>query len=523
MFKYIFPILLLISSTPAQAQENVDIEKLLINSIGGEKALESLKNVENIENDGVVKLNGIEGTFKSIFEMPDKFYMKLEFPMFTMTQAYDGQTMWMEDMNGQISEISGVEKNEALTNLYFESYSYIFKDRMPGSYQLKGDTTFDNQEFYIIEFYPFDQDTIITLFNKETSLPEYKLSYLENQQSISYASDFRLIDNILLPHYSKAENPAAGSLLEFIADKIELNQVIDPQIFKPNKESLIDYIFPPDKDSVSIPFQFEAGHIYISAKINNSKIVTFLLDSGASKNIFHSKTFDSLNLPVVGTMHAMGVSGYNEVNLVKTDSINIGGLLMLNQIAGAMDISQSMPRFNSMKEFGGILGFDFLSRLPLKIDYKNRIITVYNPDNFTPPSDGSVIDFDYTMNVPTINCEINGVKGSYIVDLGNSLGLILFPEYLEKNNMMEKFSNVQENSKLLSGVGGSVSGKNALVDSFKLSPDIQLDSLLVLIPESSKGLTGFSNIAGNIGNLILNNFDVLFDYNNSQIILYPTN
>ena len=47
-----------------------------------------------------------------------------------------------------------------------------------------------------------------------------------------------------------------------------------------------------------------------------------------------------------------------------------------------------------------------------------------------------------------------------------------------------------------------------------------VQSLKVLIPEFSGGLAGSEELAGNIGNLLLENFSVLFDYGNSRLIFY---
>ena len=54
---------------------------------------------------------------------------------------------------------------------------------------------------------------------------------------------------------------------------------------------------------------------------------------------------------------------------------------------------------------------------------------------------------------------------------------------------------------------------------FKIG-DILIRSLRVILPEDSTGLSGSEEIDGNIGNLLLENFRVLFDYKRYRVIFY---
>ena len=69
------------------------------------------------------------------------------------------------------------------------------------------------------------------------------------------------------------------------------------------------------------------------------------------------------------------------------------------------------------------------------------------------------------------------------------------------------------------GVGGSVPGYSAFAASFAMG-DVRIFSLRLLVTESSAGLAGSQQLAGNIGNLLLEQFRVLFDYKNSRLVLY---
>ncbi len=173
----------------------------------------------------------------------------------------------------------------------------------------------------------------------------------------------------------------------------------------------------------------------------------------------------------------------------------------------------------NINDFGGLLGYDFLARFPVLVNYRQKKLTVYNPDSFSPPNGGKEVDFYLTMQVPTVSGELNGITGDFIVDLGNSLGLIIHNRFMRDNNLLGTLDDIQDNNKLFGGIGGAVGGKNAYAATFKMG-EIMFNSLRVILPDSSQGLAGSGKLAGNIGNMMLENFLVLFDYKNSRLIFY---
>ncbi|MEA1979757.1 MAG: hypothetical protein U9N54_02130, partial [candidate division Zixibacteria bacterium] len=112
MYKIFITIILLVSSVTA-----VNIDSLLVKSIGGNKGYNALKNLETITTEGTVILNGISGKFKQILKMPNKLYVEIDMENFSLIQGYDGITAWGKDLNESYTEITGYEKNNILSTL----------------------------------------------------------------------------------------------------------------------------------------------------------------------------------------------------------------------------------------------------------------------------------------------------------------------------------------------------------------------------------------------------------------------
>ncbi|MDX9858376.1 MAG: retropepsin-like aspartic protease [candidate division Zixibacteria bacterium] len=497
----------------------LNLDSLLVQSVGGPAALDSLRTFHNYRAAGRVSLNGRPGEFTMFYAEPDLFYAEMRFGAISMVQAFDGSTAWMRDFNGQISELGGFEEKELLKQIYLQSFAYLIDGRVPGSTAYVGSAAIDGRAYHEVLFLPLNDDTIRVYFDAQTAHPVFMHSKLDNIATRSVNSDFRVVSGVLLAFCTQSEAVGAPISTETQIDELVFNASFDHAVFYREGKSAVDFHFPADADSIAIPFEYEDGHVIVPVVLNGAAKSWFILDSGASANLIDQALAEHLKLTEVGTIAARGVAGFDEVDLVQSDSISVGELVLYSQTAGRLDLSAVLRR-NNDKPRGGILGYDFLSRFPVLVDYESRRLIVYNPDTFRPAEGGVVIPFSLTSRVPTIEAAIDGVRGSFVVDVGNAFGLILHGHFVAAGDIERRLIDESEPSGTLGGVGGTLSGRAALVPSLSFG-SVHLDSVPVIIPDSHMGLSGSESLAGNIGNRILQRFSVLFDYQASRLIFYP--
>jgi predicted aspartyl protease len=126
---------------------------------------------------------------------------------------------------------------------------------------------------------------------------------------------------------------------------------------------------PPTNGLTRIPF-FPGSPVLVKAKINGLEPITLILDTGAERTMISPTVQSRLGLssenapPVI----LKGVTGMGYANSVWVDFIEVGetrvGPLLV--IVYAADL----------KEADGLLGRDFLSRLNVTIDSKEKVITL---------------------------------------------------------------------------------------------------------------------------------------------------
>jgi hypothetical protein len=495
-----------------------NLDSLLVKSVGGPGAVERLASVETFYAHSAITLNDIPGESELYVALPDKIYYRVAIGPFEFAQAFDGHTAWTRDQNGMVSELSGFERATLMSMVYFQTYSYLFDDRLPGGKEYLGTEVRDNVPVHKVAFYPMDQDTVVGYFDTGTGYQRYETILMDNAEAATTYLNHRNYHGVMVATESRATLEGGLMVATMSIDSLAFDADFDRSIFL-QPISLTDYRFPAGSDSVIVPFKMVAGHIYIEAGVNGRRLM-FILDSGASTNMLNAPAFEGIDLPVAAEMAAKGIAGYENVTLVQTDSLEIGGMV-LDQIVGTMPLDFISGQWIGDPPFGGVLGYDLLSRFPVLVDYQARELVFYDPSRFSHSGGGREVPFELTMQVPTIEAELNGITGRFLVDLGNSLGLIVHRAFSLRHNLEEVLDNVQETSTGVGGVGGSAAGKTAYVASFAFG-DVRISDLRVLLPLDAGGLSGSGDLAGNIGNLVLQQFRVLFDYRNRRLVFFGT-
>lgn len=497
----------------------IDLDSLLIESVGGPTAVDSIRAMRSFQITGTATLNALEGTFTEVFAAPDNFYLEMNFGPFSVAQAYNGSTARQRDHTGGISTLTGYERNGLLNTIYLESFAFLFDDRLPGEAEylglLEGP---DGGTYHGIRFIVDKVDTMTAYLDTVDALRRFLETKIDNDEVLTTLSDYRDVHGVMMPFLSKSEAPAIPMTSEIRIEWFNPGVVVTPQLF-----ALVDtreaFRLPGDVDSMVIPIEYVDGHIRIVASVNGGTRAYFILDTGSSATILNRSFADALGMQEAGELQARGMGGYESVTLYSTDSVNIGGLVLFDLVVGSLDLSALAGGTDSLP-FGGIIGYDFMSRFPMLLDYQMQTVTVYSPSDFVPDTGGIARDIRLTLLAPTVEATVEGIPGDFIIDLGNSLGLILHRNFVDQNDLDTLLGELLPAAKLIGGIGGGVGGHVGVVDSLRMG-DIRIDSLQVLLPDTAGGLAGSEELAGNIGNRVLENFRLLFDYAGGRLVFYP--
>ena len=280
-----------------------------------------------------------------------------------------------------------------------------------------------------------------------------------------------------------------------------------------------------NKKTERIRFKFINNLIVIPLKINGKKL-SFILDSGVSKTIlFNITQNDSIGLNSVEkvSLRGLGKGEPVEALLSKNNKLSLINIVSYDEtiyviVRDYFDLSSKMGT-----TIHGIIGYNLLSNYVVKINYKNRYIDFYDPENYELKRCRKCETFplnfyrkkpfiDAKVQLDTIGDKLTDVK--LLIDSGGSDAIWLFehtkPEIVTPIN---HFNDI-----LGEGLSGSIYGNRSRISTFKLgSFIIEQPTVSFLDSISTKNARMYKERNGSIGSNVLKRFIVWFNYANNTI------
>jgi len=173
----------------------------------------------------------------------------------------------------------------------------------------------------------------------------------------------------------------------------------------------------------------------------------------------------------------------------------------------------------------GILGYDFIRRFVVAIDYVKQELRLYDARSFKYDGPGESIPVTFSGNHPHVDAEVRlgdgaTIKGRMVVDVGSSASLALTKPFVESNHLRDRVGKtIRRRSG--GGVGGPVTADIGRVAALKLGR-LEIERPITSLQGDSAGvMSGNAEWIGNIGGDILRRFTVFLDYANKRMILEP--
>ena len=282
-----------------------------------------------------------------------------------------------------------------------------------------------------------------------------------------------------------------------------------------------EFVPPPAKLLTSFPFrQFTGGVILIKAKLGNyPDSLNFILDTGSGGISLDSLTCERLKIksqPSDKTIR--GIAGIRTVRFVYNQTLRLPNLDVdsLNFHVNDYDILTSAYG----EQVDGIIGFSFLSRFIVKIDYDSNRIHVYSKGSMKYPRGGYLLR-PILSTLPIQNARVDDTReifSRFYFDTGAGLCLLLSHDFVEDSALLNK-----KKKPVLTqgeGLGGKMEMELTTVKAFKLGP-YRFKKVPTYVFEDSYNVTAYPYLGGLIGNDILRRFNIILNYERRDIFLQP--
>jgi hypothetical protein len=263
-----------------------------------------------------------------------------------------------------------------------------------------------------------------------------------------------------------------------------------------------------DKRTV-IPFELTLDGIFFQLQIaGSSEHLWFSLDTGAGSSYLDSGVAKRLGLQTSGsgTVHGAG-TGAVPVSFIESATFELPGLTSSGHHVNTTDLTG----LQGHHPMDGFLGYDFISRYVITLDYAAGKMTIADPSVFSYSGPGGVFPITFRGKWPYIEgtIAVPGVKpetGEFLVDSGSG-------DAVDDPTILKTTAPVR---KVKTGVGLGQPGEGVLGRASYL----QLGSFRLDAPTVAC-CSGNPDDMRKIGTEVLRRFMVILDYTHDRMILEP--
>lgn len=485
-------------------------------ALGG---MEKLRQVENIYMHGKVQVAGLSGTVddwqaaggqhKQVVDLGD---------VYKQTTIFDGTRGWVMDRNNQISDLAGLSLEKEILSTYLGSFSYLVPGRIPGKVTATGEDP--TKKYYRLRVQPQGGTQTTFFVDKTTFLPFSMEAASKDGTTTTYLEDWREVNGVKMPFRFRQTEPNPSNNAVVQQESIQFNTSIAANTFTRPAPSTPDFRFTNGQRSARIPIDRLGNGIFVQVKINNSQPLWFGIDTGASATFIDEARARALGLKSAGNIAASTTGGSAQVKFTKGVNFTLPGVKLINQTVVSIPFRKEMAEFRP--NFAGILGYDFISRFVMEVDFINKMLTLYDPKTYQYEGSGKRVPIA-VEGTPFVQAEVkmsgrDPVSGRFEIDTGYDGATTLYQPFVKAHPGLEPPATAEQSTR--QGLGAEAQAFRARVERFTFS-DFSFADVVTDFTAGEGGAGGDRDVAGLIGNEIFSRFKVIFDYSRQEMILEP--
>ena len=282
--------------------------------------------------------------------------------------------------------------------------------------------------------------------------------------------------------------------------------------------------FTRNQHRAAIAYKFYRNLIVVPVKLNGKGPYNFVLDTGvgvltitdpAIKDVLRLKTGKEIIISGLGEKDGVKAFTVSDVNVTMPglESLPLTGVVF-----------EDDPFFLSTYlgvKITGIIGYEFFASFTVKINYGEKILTVFESSQFKPGRKYQTLPIELRSNKPFIKATCNlsdtaDIPLDLLIDTGAGFPLSLQSNSDSRLAVPKRHLYTQ----LGLGLNGIIHGSLARTNQLTMG-NFSFSGVVTSFPDfdnwGSKAESGKRN--GSIGNFILKRFSVVFDYEGRKIYL----
>jgi hypothetical protein len=495
-----------------------------VQALGGKKALRGVRCV-HVRSDSTE--SGVAGTSDQWISR-DGFRRTTAQERDTREEVCLRGSCWIKDWNGKVLDLAGRDRRDQVTVAYLESL--LFAGAASGAAQGAGARLLGQEEArgrVVIRFTPADGVPFDLSFDAATFLPVEAVRKPYDDAITVKFTDWRRVDGVIVPFSLRVTGGEGNGDDTTQLRDVRVNAPLPPKAFDRPKDGAKDFRFAHGDRSSGIPFNFENDHIMVPCRVNGSEPIWFLLDTGAEATIINIGRMKEFGLQPFGATSVTGGGNSAPFSFTRVASLRVGDAELAGQRDGVMDLS-GLERIYGMP-MGGLLGYDFLSRFVVEVDYVAKTIALYDPAAHAYAGSGERVPFIMEEGHPHVASRISvpgapPIDADMVLDCGAADTVNLASPFVKAHRLLELARskpagapNTMAGSEKEFFAQTSVRGRISAITlgGFTVS-DVPINLMM-----GTTGAYASLSFSGTIGEGVLRRFKTIYDYSRRVMVLEP--
>ncbi len=503
---------------PAQTPGFDQAERLLLqwaNALGGKQKLASLRAVHSRLK---LETGGLTGTAEDWSDMGGKTRQQAELGGTTELTVFDGSQGWKRDTVGKVRALEGKDLENAVTDAYLASFSHFFPDRMSGRVEYSG----REGNLAKLRIVPEHGVATTVFIDSNTGLPVREVRPSQERTLTTYFEEWKEVDGIKFPARIRQGTGDPTYDVHLAVVETSVNPGLNAALFRKPEATGRDFDFAGNVAAITLPIELNSNHIYVPARINGSKLLWCIFDSGAEATVVNADRMKSFGLEAKGKLEGRGAGGKSvNVGIIENARLEFAGVTMKPRPIASVPLSPVEHREG--REIDAVIGYDIISSFVVQIDYAGHRLTLYDPAKFNGAK-GEAISFTFEGNLPIVPATVTvpgrpPLGGRFLVDTGARLGIELNAPFVQAHDVLSALPKAFA-APAGFGVGGATRDLVARLSSFRIGKTT-VNNPVVYLSQDERGSGANPDQSGSIGGDLLRRFTVTFDYARQLMYLDP--
>jgi hypothetical protein len=433
------------------------------------------------------------------------------------------------DRNGFVRTLRGQELARWRAAA-FESAVLAFGPPAPGSSAAVLESTGSeriarpegDRTLYRLRFTPRGGASVTWYLDAETGLPARSVRPGAEGEITTTYDDWRSLQGVRTPQRARVSE-ALKPEYQWRRTGAEAGRAAVGDAFHPPAPG------PPDTrldaDAPPIPFSFESSHIIFKVGVNGREPIDFILDTGADENVLNTSRLGDYGLKAYARSAATGGGGTAEYDYVAGATFTLPGVEIRGQHVAALE-QGGLERALGIP-LGGILGYDFISRFVLEIDYEKSLITLHDPGTWSYSGSGITMPIVFDSGIPHANGTISvltkpAIPAFLVLDFGAAETMTLTSPFVKENDLA-RLAGTNPAVNRPAGLERQFFAQNNMrgrVDRLALG-GLTVESIPMNLSLNTEGAYASPDFSGTVGEGIFRRYHVYLDYARERVILEP--